>query len=83
MSIRKETIDIPVADASISRRHIASTPGIARQTRDYPALHRAVVCHQWQTLAEWARHLDELGQLTDAEVEELACFDRAGYAACA
>jgi uncharacterized protein YjiS (DUF1127 family) len=33
---------------------------------------RAVHCHQWNSLEEWVRTLDELGELSDAEIDDLA-----------
>ncbi|MCP5365712.1 MAG: hypothetical protein H6905_10895 [Hyphomicrobiales bacterium] len=50
-------------------------PRIGRQTRDYFNLHRTVVCHRWETLGEWVRCLDDLSQLSDAEIDDLACVD--------
>jgi hypothetical protein len=33
---------------------------------------RAVHHHQWDNLEEWVRTLDELGELSDAEIDDLA-----------
>jgi len=40
--------------------------------RDHLDLHRTVVCHRWATLEEWVRNLDELADLSDAEIDDLA-----------
>ena len=38
---------------------------------------RRVVCeHDWQSLAEWPRALDELADLTDDEIDRLARSDQ-------
>ncbi|MGZ8410025.1 MAG: hypothetical protein ACXWVS_08925 [Hyphomicrobium sp.] len=33
---------------------------------------RAVHHHQWDSLEEWVRTLDELSELSDAEIDDLA-----------
>jgi hypothetical protein len=40
----------------------------ARHKRVKRAVHR----HQWASLEEWVHTLDELGELSDAEIDDLA-----------
>ena len=41
-------------------------------SREYFDLYRTVVRHQWSAVEEWVRNLDELSDLSDAEIEDLA-----------
>ncbi len=40
--------------------------------RDHLEVYRTVVRHQFSAVEEWVRNLDELSELTDTEIEELA-----------
>ncbi len=43
------------------------SPSQARHKR----VKRAVFRHQWDSLEEWVRTLDELSELSDSEIEDL------------
>lgn len=47
-------------------------PQQLRVSPDRRDLRRTVVRHQWSTVEEWVRNLDELSELSDAEIEDLA-----------
>jgi hypothetical protein len=46
-------------------------PETSSQAR-HKRVKRAVHHHQWDSLEEWVRTLDELSELSDAEIDDLA-----------